>query len=136
VNAYAGPYQGTRLISGSDWNSFMRTMPHSEFPSGTTCVCVAFAEVMERFRKTPGQVNMRWNFPPGSSSREPGTVAANWIVKQWGSTEDFIRECSYSRVNAGVHFNVSVAATIELCRGVGAQAFDKFLPLSTGVTGI
>jgi hypothetical protein len=133
VNAYAGPYQGTKLMDGSDWNSFLRTMPHSDFPSGTACICVAFAEYVERFRGTPGFVNLRWDFMPGSSMREPGVTPAAPISKTWTTTQEFINECSYSRLHAGVHFNSTITATIDFCEGLGAQAFNKWYDFAKGV---
>jgi hypothetical protein len=128
VTAYAGPYQGTKTISGSDWNSYLRTMAHTDIPSATTCMCVAFAEFGERFKNTPGVLNLRWDFPPGSSTREPGVVPSDWLVKTWSTTEEFLRDCPYSRVDAGVHYNITVANTIEFCTGIGAKVWEKYYP--------
>ena len=40
--------QGVQTIKGRDFQSYLRNMPHSEFPSGTSCICVAYAEYYER----------------------------------------------------------------------------------------
>ena len=36
--------QGPGLLPGRKFSSYMRTMPHAEYPSGTACICAAFAE--------------------------------------------------------------------------------------------
>lgn len=36
---YAGPGQGVQMIKASEWEPFIRTMPHSEFPSASACIC-------------------------------------------------------------------------------------------------
>jgi hypothetical protein len=128
VTAYAGPYQGTKTFSGSDWNSYLRTQAHSDNPSGTTCYCAAFAEFANNYLNTPGQINLRWDFAPGSSVREPGVVPSNWIVKTFDTPQNFLRECAESRVNAGVHFNKTVYNTMELCKGIGNSVWEKIYP--------
>lgn len=39
VEAYAGPGQGVQVMKASEWEPFIRTMPHSEYPSGSACIC-------------------------------------------------------------------------------------------------
>lgn len=39
VEAYAGPGQGVQTMKASEWQPFIRTMPHSEFPSASACMC-------------------------------------------------------------------------------------------------
>ena len=37
---YAGPdEEEPQEIKASEWEPFIRTMPHSEFPSGSACIC-------------------------------------------------------------------------------------------------
>jgi hypothetical protein len=31
------------------FNSYLRTMPHADYPSGTSCVCIAWAKFTERY---------------------------------------------------------------------------------------
>ena len=46
-NTYAGPYQGLQEVDGSDWQPYIRTMPHAEYPSGSSCICTAYAEALQ-----------------------------------------------------------------------------------------
>lgn len=39
VEAYAGPGEGVQSIKATEWDSYTRTMPHSEFPSASACIC-------------------------------------------------------------------------------------------------
>ena len=39
VEAYAGQDQGGQTMKASEWEPFIRTMPHSEFPSASSCLC-------------------------------------------------------------------------------------------------
>lgn len=39
VKTYAGPGQGVKSIKASEWEPFVRTMPHSEYPSASACIC-------------------------------------------------------------------------------------------------
>lgn len=39
VEAYAGPGAGLQTLKASEWEPFIRTMPHSEFPSASACLC-------------------------------------------------------------------------------------------------
>lgn len=39
VETYAGPGEGVQSIKASEWEPFIRTMPHSEFPSSSACIC-------------------------------------------------------------------------------------------------
>ena len=39
VEAYAGPGQGVQTMKASEWEPFIRTMPHSEYPSASACLC-------------------------------------------------------------------------------------------------
>ena len=50
VEAYAGSGQGVQSIKASEWEPFIRTMPHSEFPSASACMC----EVRARSRTLGG----------------------------------------------------------------------------------
>ncbi|VEU38101.1 unnamed protein product [Pseudo-nitzschia multistriata] len=47
VTTYAGPYEGSKTIRASDWQPFIRTMPHAEYPSGSSCICTAYAETLQ-----------------------------------------------------------------------------------------
>lgn len=57
---YAGPGQGVKTIAGSEWEPLIRTMPHSEFPSGSACMCkVQYKLVQRHFERVP-TVSPEW----------------------------------------------------------------------------
>lgn len=39
VEAYASPGEDGQTIKASEWEPSIRTIPHSEFPSASTCIC-------------------------------------------------------------------------------------------------
>ena len=39
VETYAGPDRGVATIKAEEWQPFIRTMPHSEYPSASSCIC-------------------------------------------------------------------------------------------------
>lgn len=39
VETYAGPDLGVATIKAEEWEPFIRTMPHSEYPSASACIC-------------------------------------------------------------------------------------------------
>lgn len=130
VTAWAGPYQGTQTFPGSQFNSYLRTMPHSDYPSGTACLCVVFAEFVEKFLDTPGTMNYSYTFKAGCSMREPGKTPAQDVTINLASTADFIRDCAQSRLWAGVHFQRSIDAAKELCTGLGVIGFNYLASLT------
>eukprot|EP00775_Hariotina_reticulata_P007995 gene7995-8193_t len=130
IRAYAGRGAGTQDISGNRWLSYMRTMPHAEYPSGTATVCAAFGEYVKLFTKADSiQPPVAVTYRKGCSRREPGITPAQDFVKRVGNIEDMIQECGQSRIWAGVHFSSSVTAGIKLGRPIGRQCFAKYQSL-------
>jgi len=46
VDTYAGPLMQAQFIPATEWQPFIRTMPHAEYPSGSACICTAYKETM------------------------------------------------------------------------------------------
>ena len=132
ISAWGGSGKGTQAMKGASFNSYLRTMPHSDFPSGTACICVAYAEWAEMASNSPGQLHYSFHFPAGSSAREPSMTPARDLDVGWNTTESFINECSMSRLYAGVHFQPSIEASKRMCRGIGRKSFLKIKNLLEG----
>lgn len=47
ITTYAGPHQGIQEMNAEDFEPYIRTMPHAEYPSGSSCVCTGFLRAME-----------------------------------------------------------------------------------------
>lgn len=130
VSAWGGPGKGTQTISGAGWQPYLRTMAHSEYPSGSSCMCVAFAEAN---RQWFGHDNFGFAFPvtKGSSSVEPGFVpAVNMTLGPYATFTQYAQVCGQSRLKAGVHFQQSINDALEHCGQVatkGATLWRKYL---------
>ncbi|CAN0551951.1 unnamed protein product, partial [Ectocarpus sp. 8 AP-2014] len=98
VEAYAGPDQGVQTIKASEWEPFIRTMPHSEYPSGSSCLCEAFARQIEYFLGDD-TIEPALEFPPGPPP--PGFDAPPLEFASWS---EISQVCGDSRAWGGMHF--------------------------------
>lgn len=136
ITAWGGQYQGTQEIDGNDWLPYMRTMPHADYPSGTACICAAFAEYIRRFNSDPDEFP---EIPPlvfrqGCSRREPFmTPAEDVVVEGWDSWDDFVSMCGETRLWAGVHFRPAIDSAIEMCKPLGQQCYEDYEKLKNGI---
>lgn len=131
-------FQGTQKMKGREWLSYLRTMPHADFPSGTSCVCAIYGEYhrallgSDRF---PTDLIGPTMFKKGCSRREPGVTPTEDLSVTWKTWDDFIRECAQSRLYAGVHFQPAIDAGIKLCTPIGKKCFARYQSLLQGKTG-
>ncbi|CAM9971823.1 unnamed protein product [Ascophyllum nodosum] len=105
---YAGPdEEEPQEIKASEWEPFIRTMPHSEFPSASACMCQAFAEQVAHFL--------------GSDKIEDSIDVTELMgleeMKGFSSWSEISEVCANSRVWGGMHFADAVPAGTELCGG-------------------
>eukprot|EP01084_Bolivina_argentea_P201236 344012_1 len=42
ITTYGGPYQGIKTFEAKDFEPYIRVMPHSEYPSGSACLCQSY----------------------------------------------------------------------------------------------
>lgn len=115
------PYEKPVVITAGEWQPYIRTMPHSEFPSASACTCSAIIE--HALVVTGGRDEIPYNVTilKGSSKfasgfpREDVTIPINRL-SEWSQL------CGVSRLWAGVHFEPAVEAGKELCAGIGERA--------------
>jgi hypothetical protein len=107
VRAWAGPYQGTRVIDGGSWLPYQPTTfptpPFPEYSSGHSNFSAAGAEILKRFTHSDrfgGSVTL----PAGSSNVEPGVVPAGDLTLAWATFSDAADEAGISRRYGGIHF--------------------------------
>eukprot|EP00904_Undaria_pinnatifida_P002795 jgi/Undpi1/12516/HiC_scaffold_6.g02185.m1 len=100
VETYAGPGEGVQTIKASEWEPFIRIMPHSEFPSASSCICQVFAEQVQ------DQL--------GSDEIDPPLELGPF---KYGSWSEISQVCGDSRVWGGMHFKDAVPAGADLCGG-------------------
>jgi hypothetical protein len=145
IVSWAGPYQGTKTLLARDWQPYIRTMPHAEYPSGSACACGVFEAAMRNwtgydlvaphitpngplvFSQPDGSP-----LPAGSSKTEPGLVpAAPWIA-QFDSWSDIAARCGQSRLDGGMHFTASIVHGRTLCYDMGTKIASIFEGLNAG----
>lgn len=133
ITTYAGAYAGTKNFPAKEFNSYLRTMPHTDFPSGTACICVAFAEYMESilgFEK--GKLHYTAGFTQGCSFKEPGATPAVDFTETWTDTAAFIADCAQTRLWAGVHFQKAIDGSKNVCSGLGYAGAKRMKALLDG----
>mmetsp|Transcript_344 Transcript_344/g.678 ORF Transcript_344/g.678 Transcript_344/m.678 type:complete len:168 (-) Transcript_344:72-575(-) len=156
---YGGPNQGTQNISGKNFESWVRVMPHSEHVSGSGCICQAMKDFTEEWMAlTDGFLNMdnlqgvnvftlgesiavpiatddtgrAAPFTKGSSKTEPNVTPSSDLTLVEPNLKALRDSCGESRLDGGMHFSKSVPASYELCDGIGTQAADYSMQLLGG----
>eukprot|EP00752_Nemacystus_decipiens_P012197 g10813.t1 len=107
VEAYAGPDVGIQTMKASEWEPYIRTMPHAEYPSGSSCLCEAFASALQVWAGTD-TIDPPLEFPPPEFGG-PVLTFTSW--------SEMSQMCGNTRVWAGLHFEEAVPAGVELCGG-------------------
>ena len=124
VRAWGGPGQGTvDDIRATEWEPYLSTADHTEYPSGSSCFCNAHAQVGRRYFESD-DLGWPFTFPKGSSTVEPGLTPAGDTTLTFTTWSDFADKCATSRVNAGVHFRAAVDEAAKLCKPMGDLAYD------------
>ncbi len=128
VRAWAGPYQGTKLIDGATWFPFQPTTfptpPFPEYSSGHSNFSAAGAEILKRFTHSDrfgGSVTL----PAGSSRVEPGLVPASDLTLSWTTFSDAANEAGISRRYGGIHFEQGDLDARATGRIVARLAWEK-----------
>ena len=136
ITTYGGPYQGVQTIDAEDFESYKRVMPHSEYPSGSGCICLAAVQYVTKYLAeeydTTDPLPVHMPFAAGSSKNEPGSVPANDILVTLQSMDELNRICGESRLWGGMHFTASIDGAWELCDGIGEEAYDFVTNIAAG----
>eukprot|EP01026_Neomeris_dumetosa_P001172 TRINITY_DN10288_c1_g1_i4.p2 TRINITY_DN10288_c1_g1~~TRINITY_DN10288_c1_g1_i4.p2 ORF type:complete len:180 (-),score=17.18 TRINITY_DN10288_c1_g1_i4:418-957(-) len=112
-------------IKASEFQPYVRTMPHSEFPSGSACICEAIADYFRQVQGGKDKLEPPFSvvFLKGSSPIEPGIVPSKDTVVLFHSLSEISRTCAQSRLWGGMHFSPSPPASVKLCSGIGKIAY-------------
>ena len=107
VRAWAGPFQGTRIIDGAAWFPYQPTTfptpPFPEYSSGHSNFSSAGAEILKLFTGSD-RFGGSTVIPAGSSKIEPGAVPSNDIALRWATFSDAAKQAGVSRRYGGIHF--------------------------------
>lgn len=127
VRAWAGPYQGTKLIDGANWQPYQPvtvvTPPFPEYFSGHSTFSAAGAEILKRFTGSDYFGNSV-TLAVGSSRVEPGATPATPITLSWLTFSDAADQAGISRRYGGIHFEDGDLTGRAIGRLVGAQVWD------------
>jgi hypothetical protein len=128
VRAWAGPYQGAKLIDGATWFPYQPTTfptpPFPEYSSGHSNFSAASAEVLKRFTGSDrfgGSVTLH----AGSSRVEPGAVPASDLTLSWSTFSDAAGQAGISRRYGGIHFEQADLDARATGRSVARRVWDK-----------
>jgi hypothetical protein len=128
VLAWAGPYKGTRLIWGQDWQPYQpATFPSPPFPeyvSGHSTFTGAGARVLQQFTGSD-TFGARVTLRAGSSRIEPGATPLLPVVLLWATFSAARDEAGESRRQGGIHFPDADLNGRSLGTSVGQNALGR-----------
>ena len=114
------------MIKRKDVEPYKRVMPHSEYPSGSSCLCQGIADYANAFLTHTGVTlpPLQHVAPAGSSKVEPGTTPAQDVTLTYATVDALAAACGASRLDGGMHFTGAVQAGADLCAGIGTAGFE------------
>ena len=126
VRTWGGPHRSSQMIKRKDVEPYKRVMPHSEYPSGSSCLCQGIADYANAFMAATGVTMppLQYVAPASSSKVEPGTTPAQDVTLTYATVDALAAACGASRLDGGMHFTGAVAAGEELCKGIGTAGFQ------------
>jgi hypothetical protein len=128
VLAWGGPYKGTRLIWGQDWQPYQPatfpTPPFPEYVSGHSTFSGAGARVLQNFTGSD-TFGARVTLPAGSSRIEPGATPLLPVVLLWATFSAARDEAGESRRQGGIHFPDADHNGRTLGTSVGQNALTR-----------
>ena len=128
VRAWAGPYQGTKLIDGAAWFPYQPTTfptpPFPEYSSGHSNFSAAGAEILRLFTHSD-RFRGSTTLPAGSSKIEPGAVPASDVTLSWGTFSEAADQAGISRRYGGIHFEQGDLDARATGRIVARLAWEK-----------
>jgi hypothetical protein len=133
VQAWGGPYQGTKTIRGEDWLPYQRanfvTPSFPEYLSGHSTFSAAAAALLKAATGSD-TFGMSVTIPAGSSRVEPKTetqpgVPAAPVTLSWKSFTAAADQAGISREYGGIHFNDGDYEARQAGDLVGLQTWSK-----------
>lgn len=118
-------------MNGSEWQSYLRTQAHSDYPSSSACFCAAVAAAARAFYGSDalGTPHVK---PAGSSVVEPGITPGQNLTLSWATWSDWAQACGQSRLQGGVHFQPAITEGQNLCGPIGKLVYDRFMTYVDG----
>jgi hypothetical protein len=133
IQAWAGPYQGTKTIRGEDWVPYQRanfvTPSFPEYLSGHSTFSAAAALLLKSAIGSD-TFGMSVTIPAGSSTIEPRTdtqpgVPVAPVTLSWKSFTAAADQAGISREYGGIHFNDGDFEARQAGEDVGLAVWSK-----------
>uniref|UniRef100_A0A0G4IDW2 Vanadium-dependent haloperoxidase NapH1-like second helical-bundle domain-containing protein n=1 Tax=Chromera velia CCMP2878 TaxID=1169474 RepID=A0A0G4IDW2_9ALVE len=134
-----GDVLGEREIKVVEWEPVIRTMPHAEYPSGSACMCKAWAEALTAFSGSD-EVNkpspaLDIVVKKGQSKIAPHVRPTEDVRLTFSRWSQIAETCSVSRTAGGMHFSKALDVSADMCEDVGGRAFGIVQDLAAGERG-
>jgi hypothetical protein len=141
INTFNGDPSSTEPedIKARDFQSFIRVMPHSEYPSGSASICTAYAEFTDLYTQEYFGETMDL-FPIGGQrgfsvgcdgNNNPFRIGCDASFHVHNMTE-LASVCGESRLWGGMHFTKSVEAGNEIVAGIGELGMEFVKTIKAG----
>ena len=127
IQAWGGPFQGTRAIRGEEWRPYQSSgaaPPFPEYVSGHSAFSAAAAQILKSFTGSD-TFGFSVILPAGSSIGEPGSVPATDVTLSFSTFSDAADEAGMSRRYGGIHFARGDLAGRSLGRAVASAVWTK-----------
>ncbi|MGH2346957.1 MAG: DUF6851 domain-containing protein, partial [Chloroflexota bacterium] len=139
VTAWGGPYQGTRVIRGEDWQPYQPatvvTPAFPEYVSGHSIFSAAGAEILERWTGSD-TFGASFTQRARTSRVETGATPATDVTLSWATFSEAADQAGLSRRYGGIHFEEGDLTGRALGRLVGSRVWDKAQAYITGVADV
>jgi hypothetical protein len=124
IDAWAGPFQGTRPIPADLFRSYVSTPPFAEYTSGHSAFSAASAWVLRAITGSP-VLNASYTFAAGSSRIEPGVTPASGLTLSWRTFDQAADEAGMSRRYGGIHFRQADLESRRMGRQIAQRVWHK-----------
>jgi hypothetical protein len=128
VRAWAGPYLGTRIIDGAQWQPYQAatlvTPAFPEYFSGHSIFSRTAADILAAYTGSD-ILDAAVTVTAGSSRVEPGAVPATDVILTWPAYKDAADEAGMSRRYGGIHFTHGDIEARLVAPAIAAQVWSK-----------
>jgi len=134
ITTWAGPLAGVKSIKGKEFETWVRVMPHSEYISGSACLCQGLLDFTSDWLQNnlgTNNTSVSVSFTKHSSKTEPGLVPNTNLTIELKGLVELRDACGESRLNGGMHFEKSVYDAYGLCKGIGSIGAQQALNLTS-----
>jgi hypothetical protein len=135
IQAWAGPFLGTRSIPAEQFQSYIATPPFAEYTSGHSAFSTVSATVLRLFTGSP-RLEASYTFSRGSSIVEPGVTPGSAVTLAWRTLDDAADEAGLSRRYGGIHFRQADLESRRMGQQIGHVVWRKAQEYFNGTAGL